>query len=95
MSEHVCEACGHHTPLYRGNGTPGLEQEIDLPIWANVPFDPALAASTDAGRPWVLEAPEAAASRALCTLAAKLVSERLAGSPELRAPGAPGAQGGG
>jgi ATP-binding protein involved in chromosome partitioning len=76
MSEHECEACGHHTPLYHGDGASKLADETGLPVLGNVPFDPMLAASTDAGTPWVLEAPEAAASKVLIGLAAALVESR-------------------
>lgn len=78
MSEHECEACGHHTPLYHGDGASALAEETGLPIWGNIPFDPELAASTDAGRPWVLEAPDARASKVLRGLAAALVASHRA-----------------
>jgi ATP-binding protein involved in chromosome partitioning len=76
MSEHICEECGHATPLYSNDGAHLLGEETGLPVWGNIPFDPALAASTDAGRPWVLEAPEAPASRALRHVADRLVDAR-------------------
>jgi ATP-binding protein involved in chromosome partitioning len=76
MSEHVCEECGHATPLYSSAGAHLLAEETGLPVWGNIPFDPAMAVSTDGGRPWVLEAPEAPTSRALRHAAERLVGAR-------------------
>jgi ATP-binding protein involved in chromosome partitioning len=77
MSEHVCDACGHATALYAGSGAEALAAETGLEVWARIPFDPALAESTDGGRPYVLEAPGAPAALEIQALA-----RRLSGVPE-------------
>ena len=46
--------------------------EVDVPYLGRVPFDPQLARTTDAGRPFVLEHAESAAGRAILTIAAAL-----------------------
>jgi len=74
MGEHVCTACGHTTPLFDGDGAEALARETGLEVWARIPFDPALAASTDAGRPRVLEDPEAPASAEIWALARRVVA---------------------
>jgi ATP-binding protein involved in chromosome partitioning len=76
MSEHVCGSCGHHSPLYSEDGADALARDTGLEVWARVPFEPGLAESTDHGRPWVLEAPNAPASLAIRQLAQRLAEER-------------------
>jgi ATP-binding protein involved in chromosome partitioning len=49
-----------------------LAQEAGLPVWGRIPFEPALATLTDAGRPIVSVHPEALASRAISALADRL-----------------------
>ena len=86
MSEHVCAACGHATPLYQGGGAESLARETGLEVWGRIPFEPALAASTDAGRPWVLEASDTPASLALLELAERLSREGAGGEAAADSP---------
>lgn len=74
MTEYVCPDCGESHPLFPGDGAEKLASETELEIWARVPFDPRLGASTDAGRPGVLELPDSPASLALTGLAERLDS---------------------
>ena len=46
--------------------------EVDVPYLGRVPFDPRLARTTDAGRPFVLEHGNTPAGRAIVALAARL-----------------------
>jgi ATP-binding protein involved in chromosome partitioning len=73
MAAHVCESCGHRTPLFDDDGHQSVT--IDLPTWAEIPFDRRLALCTDRGSPFVLQHPDAPAARAIRHLA-----ERLGGS---------------
>lgn len=75
MSAHVCEACGHASPLFGADGARRLAESAGIPLWAEIPFDPHLAASTDAGTPFVACAGEAAAAHALLQLAERLERE--------------------
>ena len=54
-----------------GDGT-SFAAEIDLPFLGRVPFDPRLARTTDAGRPFILEHGDTAAGRAVRTVAHRL-----------------------
>jgi ATP-binding protein involved in chromosome partitioning len=63
--------------LFPGPGADALGRESGLPLLGRVPFDPALAAACDRGAPFVAEAPESAAARALVETARALRS-RLA-----------------
>lgn len=89
MTAHVCDACGHAAPLYDADGARHLAEQAGIPLWTEIPFDPRLASSTDAGRPFVLEAPAAPAARALATLAER-VEQAFAGRAEDTFDGADG-----
>jgi ATP-binding protein involved in chromosome partitioning len=78
MSEHVCESCGHHSPLYASDGAEALARDTGLDVWARIPFEAALAESTDHGTPWVLASPNAPASVAIRSIAERLADERNA-----------------
>jgi ATP-binding protein involved in chromosome partitioning len=58
--------------LFPGGEGEAFAKESNIPYLGRVPFDPQLARSTDAGRPFVLEHGESSAARALIDLAAKL-----------------------
>jgi ATP-binding protein involved in chromosome partitioning len=72
MSEHLCASCGQATPLYPGDGGEALAADTGLEVWARIPFDAALAESTDHGAPWVLASPQSPSSRALAALAERV-----------------------
>ena len=69
MDGHVCANCGETMELFAGGGDAGLAERTKLPLWGRIPFDPALGRSADAGLPFVLTAPDAAAARAFDALA--------------------------
>ncbi|MGH2545029.1 MAG: P-loop NTPase, partial [Ardenticatenaceae bacterium] len=63
--------------LFPGAEGERFAAEVGVPYLGRVPFDPRLAATTDAGRPFVLEHGETLAGRAILELTAQL-EERLA-----------------
>ena len=75
MTEHACSSCGHTSQLFGGDGARRLAEESGVPLWADIPFDARLGASTDLGSPLVLEDPEAASSRALLALADRVAAK--------------------
>lgn len=77
MTHYRCSSCGHSEALFQHDGARKLAQETGCELWADVPFDPTLAAETDAGRPPVI-AGDSSAARALHTLAARVASASLA-----------------
>lgn len=79
MTSYVCPSCGAEEPLYRADGVAVLAQETGLPVWAEIPFDPALAVATDEGRPMAEDTRESRASDAIRTLARRLIKTRAAG----------------
>lgn len=74
MASWSCPHCGVAEPLFAADGARRLAEDAGLELWAELPFDPRIAADTDEGMPIVLSAPERPAARALAALA-----ERLAG----------------
>jgi ATP-binding protein involved in chromosome partitioning len=58
--------------LFPGPDAAVLAREAGIPFLGRVPFDPALAAAADRGEPFVAQAPESAAARALTAVAAKI-----------------------
>ena len=74
MTEHVCASCGHRSQLFHGDGARRLAEEAGVPLWADIPFDVRLGASTDLGSSLVRADPDAASSRALLALADRVAA---------------------
>ncbi|HEX7050453.1 MAG TPA: P-loop NTPase [Longimicrobiales bacterium] len=72
MCAYVCPTCGSAAPLFDADGARRLAEAAALPLWTEIPFDPRLAASTDAGAPFVLGTRDAPAAHALRALADRL-----------------------
>lgn len=80
MTEHECPQCGHRSNLFESGGAERLAAESGVPLWASIPFDPRLGASTDLGEPLVTKEPEATASRAILALADRVEAATQAGA---------------
>ena len=66
MAGLACGTCGALNPLFEHPSTPDeMAEDMGVALLGAVPFDPALAASADAGVPLVLTQPESATSAAL------------------------------
>lgn len=74
MASWTCPHCGVAEPLFAADGARRLASDAGLEVWAEVPFDPRIAADTDEGMPIVLSAPERPAARAFSGLAGRLVA---------------------
>lgn len=72
MTARVCPHCGRKDELFPEGSLDRLSDELRLPILARIPFDPALAAASDAGRSFLRQHPERAAARALSELAERV-----------------------
>lgn len=72
MASWSCPHCGVAEPLFAADGARRLARDAGLELWAELPFDPRIAADTDEGMPIVLSAPERPAARALAALAERL-----------------------
>ncbi|HPR63540.1 MAG TPA: Mrp/NBP35 family ATP-binding protein [Thermoanaerobaculia bacterium] len=81
MSTFVCPHCGEMTPIFRQGGGRRTGEELDVPLLAEIPIDPALPPSGDEGTPLVMIAPDSPAAIAFQTLARNVIRE-LNGSQE-------------
>jgi ATP-binding protein involved in chromosome partitioning len=72
LATHVCEQCGHESPLFVGEDPAVIAAEVGLPLWGSVPFDRQLAVSTDRGEPFIQRFPDAPAAHALRALSQRL-----------------------
>lgn len=75
FASHVCEKCGHESPLYEADSAEALAAEAGVALWGAVPFDRQLAAATDRGEPFGRDHAGAPAARAIRAVANQL--ERL------------------
>ncbi len=76
MSAFECEH-GEAYPLFGEGGGGELATQIGVPLLGEVPLDPRLSAGADAGRPIVLEDPDAASSQAIARVADRMVDDLL------------------
>ncbi|HUG01495.1 MAG TPA: P-loop NTPase [Longimicrobiales bacterium] len=74
MAGHACEHCGAQTSLFDPEPAVRMAEETGVPLWARIPFHPAIGAHTDAGRPIVAAEPDSEAARAFEELAAKVMA---------------------
>jgi ATP-binding protein involved in chromosome partitioning len=77
--ENMAWLVGTGQELFGAGGGEELAAQIDAPLLARIPFDPALREASDAGRPVLEAAPDAEISGAIRALAAA-VQERRAGA---------------
>ncbi len=75
MSAYICESCGHASPLWPASGARHLAETTGVRLWAEIPFDPRVAALTDAGSPIVLTGEDGAAALALRALSDRVRHE--------------------
>ena len=76
MSAFVTPA-GESYALFGEGGGAALAQEIEAPLVARIPLEPAVSAGGDAGRPAALSTPDSPAGAGFHALAARIVTELL------------------
>jgi len=74
--ENMSWLVGSGQELFGSGGGDALAAEIDAPVLARIPFDPALREAADAGRPVLEAAPESEASEAIRALAEAIQARR-------------------
>ncbi len=74
--ENMSWLVGTGQELYGSGGGEALAAEIDAPVLARIPFDPALREASDAGHPVLEAAPASEASEAIRALAEAVQSRR-------------------
>ena len=76
---------GEPIPIFGRGGAKATAEALGVPFLGEVPIDPKLRESCDAGRPYVVDAPESPASRALMA-AAEQIAARLDEGAGLKPP---------
>jgi ATP-binding protein involved in chromosome partitioning len=72
MSYLVCPCCGERSHVFGQGGGRALADRLGVPLLGEIPLDEPLRMAADAGRPLVLEDPDAASARAVAEIAAAL-----------------------
>jgi ATP-binding protein involved in chromosome partitioning len=72
MSYLVCPCCGECSHMFGEGGGRALADRLGVPLLGEIPLDEPLRQAADAGRPLVLEDPDAASARAVAEVAAAL-----------------------
>ncbi|HEX6133317.1 MAG TPA: P-loop NTPase [Longimicrobiales bacterium] len=89
MDGFACATCGTANHLFGDSSGAALAERMQLPLWGTIPFDAAVGADTDRGRPVILAAPHTAAARAIAAVARVLddhVRTRVARTTAATAP---------
>ena len=76
MSGFYCEELGKVVPMFKGEGGKVLSQEYNLPLIAQIPFDPAVGEGGDQGTPISISKPESIQGKAFLK-AAQHVQDRV------------------
>lgn len=76
MTAWTCPHCGEPSDPWGADAARELADASGVELWAEIPFDPAVAAATDRGRPVVVADPGRPASAALAGLARRARGER-------------------
>ncbi len=72
MSYLVCPCCGERSHVFGEGGGRALADRLGVPLLGEIPLDEPLRTASDAGRPLVLDEPDAASARAVADVAAAL-----------------------
>ncbi|MBI5379246.1 MAG: Mrp/NBP35 family ATP-binding protein [Nitrospirae bacterium] len=73
MAAMACPHCGGRIDLFTGEGVEAASRDLGVPLLGRIPFDPAVAACADAGRPFVIAHPEAPAAASYQEIARKVL----------------------
>ncbi|PSN17028.1 MRP family ATP-binding protein [filamentous cyanobacterium CCP5] len=63
MSYLLCGHCGEPTPIFGSGGGAQISEELQVPLWGQVPIDPRICALADQGVPLPLQIPDAPLSQ--------------------------------
>jgi Mrp family chromosome partitioning ATPase len=77
MAYFLCDGCDKEHDLFGRGGAKAAAEELNLPFLAEIPLDPAVSASGDAGTPLVSKDPSAAVSRAFAAMAERAFEETV------------------
>ncbi len=76
MSGFVCPVCGTRTDLFGRGGGERLAREMKVPFLGDVPIEPAIVGSGDAGKPFLGSHPETEAGKAFTAIVEKIAAHQ-------------------
>jgi hypothetical protein len=85
MSGFACPKCGDVVNIFNAGGGSKLAREMHVPFLGEIPIDPTIAASGDAGTPFI-ETETASAVSTAFTEVASAITDQIGSSPERREP---------
>ena len=77
MSGLACPKCGERIDLFKRGGGMALAKEMDVPFLGQIPIDPEVVMTGDAGIPLLRDGPQSPAAKALF----EVVNSILTGAP--------------
>jgi Mrp family chromosome partitioning ATPase len=73
MSGLTCPHCGGKVDLFKEGGGERIARELDVPFLGRVPIDPNIVQASDNGKPFLIENPDADATRAFNGIVEKII----------------------
>jgi predicted Fe-Mo cluster-binding NifX family protein len=74
MSGYVCPKCGQRSDLFKAGGGKALAEELDLPLLGQIPIDPQVVASGDAGTPFAAKVADFPAAQAFACVTQNILA---------------------
>ncbi|MBI4640483.1 MAG: Mrp/NBP35 family ATP-binding protein [Candidatus Tectomicrobia bacterium] len=74
MRGYFCVECGTIGELFHEGDTEAMASQLGVPFLGQIPFDPRLSVSTDRGKPFVIDYPDAPAAQTVIEIAKKVVA---------------------
>jgi len=75
MSYFACPHCGEKTQIYKGSGTEKAIDDFNVELLGSLPIDPAIAATGDAGRPYIYDFAKQEAAKELQKVVEKVIEK--------------------
>lgn len=75
MAGYECPECGHVAALFKKGGGETVAKELNIPLLASMPLDPAIVEESDSGRPVVIDRPDSATAKLYLELARRMAAE--------------------
>jgi ATP-binding protein involved in chromosome partitioning len=72
LSGYVCPNCGEKVDIFQAGAGKKIAKEAGVPFLGKIPIDPTVSASSDKGKPFVLENPDSPASKAFAEIVSKV-----------------------
>ena len=75
MSTYVCPHCGKRDEIFGTGGAQAIAKRLNIPFLGEIPLARPIRATSDAGKPIVLSAPDSAEAKAFIAAAERLAAQ--------------------